>query len=71
MGQTEILATLAHENVLKNGILRGESVLAGSPCMLCTHYGEGEIVFYTFNPEFRTQQNGTFKLLLNALYKEV
>ncbi len=70
-GRVEILATLAPENVLCNGIVRGEKLLAGTPCMLRTRYGEGEIVLYTFAPQFRMQQDGTYKLLLNALYKDL
>lgn len=68
-GRHEILATIAKDGVLRNGITRGEARLAGTPCMLRTKYGEGDIILYTFNPEFRAQQDGTFKLLLNALYK--
>lgn len=67
-GKVDILAAIDRENVLKNGIARGERYLAGTPCMLRTRYGDGEIVLYTFAPQFRMQQDGTYKLLLNALY---
>ncbi|MBE6588791.1 MAG: hypothetical protein E7643_01305 [Ruminococcaceae bacterium] len=68
-GNVEILAAIDSELVLKNGIVRGERYLAGTPCVLRARYGEGEILLYTFAPQFRMQQDGTYKLLLNALYK--
>ncbi|MBQ7336658.1 MAG: hypothetical protein IJW92_09335 [Clostridia bacterium] len=69
-GNVEILATVSKQNVLCNGAMRGEEHLAGTPCMLRKAYGKGEVILYTFSPQFRVQQEGTFKLLLNALYKE-
>lgn len=68
-GNVDILAAIDQENVLKNGIVRGEKHLAGTPCVLRARYGEGEVLLYTFAPQFRMQQDGTYKLLLNALYK--
>jgi hypothetical protein len=66
--RVEILAAIDREHVLKNGIVRGERHLAGTPCMLRAPYGEGEVILYTFAPQFRMQQDGTYKLLFNALY---
>ena len=70
-GKVEILAKFADHNVLKNGLLRGEDKIASTPCMLYAKCEKGDVVLFTFNPEFRTQQDGTFKLLLNTLYKEI
>jgi len=64
----EILAAIDRDCVLKNGIVRGEEHLAGTPCMLRAPYGDGEVILYTFAPQFRMQQDGTYKLLFNALY---
>ena len=68
-GNIEVLARIAPEKVLKNGLIYGEDIIAGKPCMLRAKYGKGEIILYTFNPQFRVQQDGTFKLLLNALFE--
>ena len=68
-GRVEILASIAERDVLANGILRGEGRIAGTPCMLRARYGEGEILLYSFAPQFRMQQDGTYKLLFNALYR--
>ena len=51
-----------------NGFIRGEELLKGTPAMMYTKIGEGDLVLYTFNPCFRVQVESTFKLLLNALY---
>ena len=47
----------------------GEERLRATPCVLRTHCGRGEVILYTFSPQFRVQQESTFKLLFNALYK--
>lgn len=69
-GKTEILATISTQSVLRNGAIRGENRLAGTPCALRTKCGKGEVILFTFSPQFRVQQEGTFKLLFNALFLE-
>ncbi len=54
--------------LLVNGVTRGLGLLAGTPCALNRPVGDGEVVFYATDPQYRIQQDGTFKLLLNALY---
>ncbi|MBQ9785450.1 MAG: hypothetical protein IJW29_08105 [Clostridia bacterium] len=68
-GRTEILATV-DRNPMKNGVARGAERLAGTPCVLRTRCGKGEVILYTFSPQFRVQQESTFKLLFNALFAE-
>lgn len=71
VGKTDVIARIADKNILANGYIVGEKYIEGTPCILRTHYGKGEILLYTFNPEFRVQQDGTFKLLFNALFEEI
>lgn len=54
--------------LLANGVARGLGLLAGTPCALNRPVGRGEVVLYATDPQYRIQQEGTFKLLLNALY---
>jgi hypothetical protein len=68
MGKVQILATVASKDVLRNGVIRGERYLAGTRCVLRAPYGKGEVILYSFSPQFRNQQEGTYKLLFNALY---
>ncbi|MBQ9773256.1 MAG: hypothetical protein IJW30_01175 [Clostridia bacterium] len=67
-GKVEILATIRKDHALKNGVARGIEHLAGTPCVLRTKKGKGEVILFTFSPQFRVQQEATFKLLFNALY---
>ena len=58
----------ASEHVRESGLCVGEEQLAGQPCLVTASCGKGEAVLYAFSPQFRTQTDGTFKLLFNALY---
>ena len=67
-GKIEVLARIDRDCVLANGIVRGAQLLNDTPCILRARRGAGDILLYTFNPERRVQQDGTFKLLFNALF---
>ena len=58
----------AKEKVLESGLLVGEELLAGRPCMITVKVGQGEAILYAFSPQFRAQTDGTYKLLFNTLY---
>ena len=68
-GKVRVVARLDGEKTFVNGYVRGEDVLLGTPCAVTAKEGKGEIVLYSFNPEFRNQNDSTFKLLFNALYE--
>ena len=57
------------EHVLESGLCVGEAYLAGQPCLVTASYGTGKAVLYAFAPQFRTQTDGMFKVLFNALYQ--
>lgn len=65
----EVLASFETDNVLECGYIRGEELIKGTPCIIRSRISRGDIILYTFSPHFRFQQDGTFKLLFNALYK--
>jgi len=56
------------KDVLSNGLLVGEEYIAGKDCAVSVKYGDGEIVMFGFDAQFRSQAEGTFKLFLNTLY---
>ena len=56
------------KEVLSNGLLVGEKYIAGKDCAISVKYGDGEIVMFGFDAQFRSQAEGTFKLFLNTLY---
>ena len=64
----EVVATYPGEDVLESGWLIGEEHIAGKPAMISVRHGEGRIVLYGFQVNFRNQTRGAFKLLFNALY---
>ncbi|MBQ8309741.1 MAG: hypothetical protein IJX80_01850 [Clostridia bacterium] len=63
----EVFARYAERDVLANGFLIGEEYLAGKPAALRVPYGKGECVFFGFDPQYRMQQDVSFKLIFNAL----
>lgn len=67
-GDIEIIGRICKDKVVANGCVNGEEYLEGTPCIMRVKSGRGEIIMYTFNPEYRVQQNGTFKLLFNELF---
>ena len=67
-GDIEIIGRICKDRVIANGCVNGEEYLGDTPCIMRVHRGDGEIIMYTFNPEYRVQQNGTFKLLFNGLF---
>ena len=64
----EVVASYPGKDVLESGWLIGEEHIAGKPAMISVRHGEGRIVLYGFQVNFRNQTQGTFKLLFNALY---
>ena len=65
----EIFARYNKENCFNNGLIIGEELICGHGCALRTRVGNGEIILYTFDPFYRAQALGTFKLVFNALYR--
>ena len=65
----EVVAAYPDKDVLESGWLIGEEHIAGKPAMISVRHGEGRIVLYGFQVNFRNQTHGTFKLLFNALYR--
>lgn len=64
----EVVAAYPGKDLLESGWLIGEEHIAGKPAMINVRHGEGRIVLYGFQVNFRHQTQGTFKLLFNALY---
>ena len=63
-----VLAHYAQKDLLANGYLVGEEHIAGCAAALCMPIGMGEIVLFSFDPQYRLQQAVSMKILLNTLY---
>ncbi|WP_458862162.1 M14 family metallopeptidase [Acidaminobacterium chupaoyuni] len=64
-------ADYAQKDVLQSGLLVGEELIAGTPALLSVACGKGDVVLYGFAPQHRCQTHGTFKMVFNALYKNL
>jgi hypothetical protein len=67
--ETKAVARYAQEKVLASGWLTGERAVAGRPILVDARMGKGRVVLFGFRPQFRGQSFGTFKLILNAIYR--
>ena len=67
-GAFEVFARYAEHDVLANGFLIGEKYLAGKPAALRTRLGNGELILLGFDPQFRLQQDVSFKLIFNTFF---
>ncbi|MBN1540980.1 hypothetical protein JW992_02460 [candidate division KSB1 bacterium] len=52
--------------LLLGGVLKRDDALQGSAACLLLPYGKGEAILFGFQPQFRCQTLGTFRLMLNA-----
>ena len=57
-------------DLLENGWLRGEELIAKKAAMVSVEHGEGRVVMIGFRAQHRAQTHGTFKLLFNALLRD-
>ena len=65
--QIQVVARFADGNPLLSGWLLGPEYLAGKPAIVEARVGEGSIVLFGFQPDYRGQTVSTWPLLFNAL----
>jgi hypothetical protein len=63
-----VIGHFPEKEILMSGYCEKEELLAGAPAMVWMKKGKGQLVLYSFNPQFRASTQGTYKLLLNALF---
>jgi hypothetical protein len=61
-------ARYAEENLLMSGWIYGEKIIQQKSSVLDIPYGGGKVILLGFPVQFRGQPQGTFKLLLNAIF---
>lgn len=66
----QIIGSYAEKNLMVSGYAKQEELLAKKAAMIWLKKGEGQLVLYGFNPQFRSNMHGTYKLLFNALLLE-
>ena len=62
-----VIGTYPEKEVLMSGYASGEEKIGNKAAMIWMQKGEGQFVFYGFNPQFRASTQTSFKLLFNAI----
>ena len=62
-----VIATYPERDIVVSGYAENEELLANRPVMVWLRKGEGQLVLFGFNPQFRASTPATLKLLYNAL----
>lgn len=62
-----VIAVFPEKDILLSGYLEHEELIGNRTAMVWMRKGKGQFVFCGFNPQFRAQAAGTFKLIFNAL----
>ena len=66
----EIIVKFADKDLLMSGWAQGEDkYLKGKAAMIDVVHGEGNVVLFSFRPQFRGQPRGTYKLIFNAVFE--
>jgi hypothetical protein len=68
--QIEVVARFSEGNPLLSGWLLGPEHIAGKPAILEAEVGQGSVVLFGFQPDYRGQTVMTWPLLFNALAGE-
>ncbi|MFZ2287280.1 MAG: M14 metallopeptidase family protein [Bacteroidales bacterium] len=63
-----VIGRFPEKKILLSGYCEREELLGGKPAMIWLRKGKGQIVLYSFNPQFRASTQGAYKLLFNALF---
>lgn len=61
------IATFAENNVLLSGYAEKEKLLEGKTAAVWIKKGKGELILFSFNPQFRASTQGSYKLLFNSI----
>ena len=65
--RVEVLGRYANPNPVRTGWILGPEHLAGKPAILRVRIGEGEVILFGFQPNYRAQSIVTWPLFFNAI----
>jgi hypothetical protein len=65
-----VIARYAADNPVRSGWILGPERIAGRPALVEADVGEGSVVLFGFQPNYRAQTVATWPLLFNALQPE-
>lgn len=62
-----VIASFTEDEILMSGYAEEEDLLSENPAAIWLSKGEGQMVFFTFNPQFRASTPATYKMLFNSV----
>ena len=62
-----VIAKFPEKDILLSGYVEKEEAVSNRNAMIWLRKGDGQLVLFGFNPQFRAATPGTYKLLFNAL----
>jgi hypothetical protein len=62
-----VIGSYPEKEILLSGYASGEEKMGNKAALVWLQKGEGQFVFYGFNPQFRASTQTSFKLLFNAI----
>jgi len=62
-----VIAKHPEKDILMSGYAGKEELLSKQSVMIWMEKGEGQLVLFGFNPQFRASTQSSFKLLFNAI----
>ncbi len=62
-----VIARFPEKDILLSGYVEKEKAVSNRNAMIWLRKGDGQLVLFGFNPQFRAGTAGTYKLLFNAL----
>jgi len=62
-----VIASFTDENILLSGYSENLELIGGYPAMIWVKKGKGEMVMFTFKPQFRASTPVSYKLIFNSL----
>ena len=63
-----VIGAFAKKEILMSGYSEKEELMSEKPAMIWLRKGKGELILYSFSPQFRASTPATYKLLFNALF---
>ena len=63
-----VIGVFPEKDILMSGYSEKEEKMAEKPAMIWIKKGKGELILYSFNPQFRASTQATYKLLFNAFF---
>ncbi|HBE43675.1 MAG TPA: hypothetical protein DDW27_21260 [Bacteroidales bacterium] len=63
-----VIGAFPEKEILVSGYCEKEEKLSEKPAMIRIKKGKGDLILYSFSPQFRASTQATYKLLFNALF---